>query len=67
MVGSLLLLPVITPAAAAWLFYGAAALAEVLRERRQRQAAMTQFSRFTNPHIAKLWSIAAASRPPVAK
>ena len=54
MVGSLVLLPVITPAAAAWLFYGAAALAEFLRERRQRQAAMTQFSRFTNPHIAKL-------------
>ncbi|OAI51084.1 guanylate cyclase [Betaproteobacteria bacterium SCGC AG-212-J23] len=54
MVGSLLLLPVITPLAAAWLFYGAAALAEFLRERRQRQAAMAQFSRFTNPHVAKL-------------
>jgi len=54
MVGSLLLLPVVTPVAAAWLFYGAAALAEFLRERRQRQAAMAQFSRFTNPHVAKL-------------
>jgi len=54
MVGSLLLLPVVTPIAAAWLFYGAAALAEFLRERRQRQAAMAQFSRFTNPHVAKL-------------
>ena len=52
MVGSLLLLPVLTPIAAAWLFYGAAALAEFLRERRQRQAAMAQFSRFTNPHVA---------------
>jgi len=54
MVGSLLLLPVITPLAAAWLFFGGAALAEFLRERRQRQAAMAQFSRFTNPHVAKL-------------
>jgi len=53
MVGSLTLLPVVTPLAAAWLFYGAAALAEFLRERRQRQAAMTQFSRFTNPHVAR--------------
>jgi adenylate cyclase len=54
MVGSLILLPVVTPLAAAWLFFGAAALAEFLRERRQRQAAMAQFSRFTNPHVAKL-------------
>ena len=54
MVGSLVLLPVLTPVAAAWLFYGAAALAEFLRERQQRQAAMAQFSRFTNPHVAKL-------------
>ncbi|HUQ24169.1 MAG TPA: adenylate/guanylate cyclase domain-containing protein [Burkholderiales bacterium] len=54
MVGSLLLLPVVTPVAAAWLFYGTAALAEFLRERRHRQAAMAQFSRFTNPHVAKL-------------
>jgi adenylate cyclase len=54
MVGSLVLLPVVTPLAAAWLFFGSAALAEFLRERRQRQAAMAQFSRFTNPHVAKL-------------
>ena len=54
MVGSLVLLPVVTPIAATWLFYGAAALFEFLRERRQRQAAMTQFSRFTNPHVARL-------------
>jgi adenylate cyclase len=54
LVGSLVLLPVVTPLAAAWLFFGTAALAEFLRERRQRQAAMAQFSRFTNPHVAKL-------------
>src|SRR5262245_10847832 len=54
MVGSLTLLPVVTPLVAAWLFFGAAALSEFLRERRQRQAAMAQFSRFTNPHVAQL-------------
>jgi adenylate cyclase len=54
MVGSLVLLPVLTPLIAAWLFFGATALAEFLSERRQRQAAMAQFSRFTNPHVAKL-------------
>ena len=54
MVGSLVLLPTLTPLIAAWLFFGASALAEFLRERRQRQAAMAQFSRFTNPHVAKL-------------
>ena len=54
MVGSLTLLPVMTPLVAAWLFFGAAALSEFLRERRQRQAAMAQFSRFTNPHVAQL-------------
>ena len=54
MVGSLVLLPTLTPLIAAWLFFGASALAEFLRERRQRQAAMAQFSRFTNPHVARL-------------
>jgi adenylate cyclase len=52
-VGRLALLPVLTPLAAAWAFYAAAGLAEYLRARRERQAAMVQFSRFTNPHVAK--------------
>lgn len=52
-VGSLVLLPVITPVAAAWLFYGTAALAEFLRERRQRREAVAMFSRFVNPHVVK--------------
>jgi len=52
-VGRLLLAPVLTPLAAAWAFYAAAGLAEYLRARRERQAAMAQFSRFTNPHVAR--------------
>ena len=31
----------------------AAGLTEYLRARQERQAAMVQFSRFTNPHVAK--------------
>jgi adenylate cyclase len=53
LVGRLLLWPVLTPLAAAWTFYAAAALGEYLRARRERQAAITQFSRFTNPHVAR--------------
>jgi adenylate cyclase len=52
-VGQLLLVPVLTPLAAAWTFYAAAAVAEFLRTRREKQAAMLQFSRFTNPHVAR--------------
>ncbi|MDX1375648.1 MAG: adenylate/guanylate cyclase domain-containing protein, partial [Burkholderiales bacterium] len=50
-VGCLLLLPVLTPLAAAWTFYFAAALAAYLRERRSREEAIAQFSRFVNPHV----------------
>ena len=53
LVGRLLLWPILTPLAAAWTFYAAAALGEYLRARRERQAAITQFSRFTNPHVAR--------------
>ena len=52
-VGSLLLVPILTPLAAGWTFYAAASLSEYLRARREKQAAMTQFSRFTNPHVAR--------------
>jgi adenylate cyclase len=51
--GQLLLVPVLTPLAAGWTFYGAAGLAEYLRARREKQAAMVQFCRFTNPHVAR--------------
>ena len=53
LVGRMVLLPLLTPLVAAWAFYAAAALAEYLRTRRERQAAMLQFSRFTNPHVAR--------------
>jgi len=49
--GRLVLLPVLTPLVAAWTFYAWAALSEYLRERRQRQAAVSMFSRFVNPHV----------------
>jgi adenylate cyclase len=52
--GRLVLLPLLTPLAAAWTFYAAAALSEYLRERRQRQAAVAMFSRFVNPHVVSL-------------
>jgi adenylate cyclase len=53
LVGQLVLLPLLTPLAAAWTFYAAAGAAEFLRTRREKHAAMVQFSRFTNPHVAR--------------
>jgi adenylate cyclase len=50
-VGRLVLLPLLTPLVAAWMFYFAAALAAYLRERRSREEAIAQFSRFVNPHV----------------
>jgi adenylate cyclase len=47
------LIPVVTPLAAAWTFYAAAAIAEFLRERRGRREAVAQFSRFVNPHVVQ--------------
>ena len=52
-VGRLVLLPTLTPLVTAWTFYAAAALTEYLRERNARMAALAQFSRFTNPHVAR--------------
>jgi len=53
LVGQLLLFPVLTPIVAAWAFYVAASLDNYLRERNARRAALAQFSRFTNPHVAR--------------
>jgi adenylate cyclase len=47
------LLPVLTPLVAAWSFYAAGSLANYLSERNARRAALAQFSRFTNPHVAR--------------
>jgi adenylate cyclase len=49
----LLLFPLLTPLAAAWAFYLAAALDVYLRERNARREAVAQFSRFLNPHVVK--------------
>jgi adenylate cyclase len=51
--GRLLLVPLLAPLAAAWLFYFAAATAAYLRERRAREEAIAMFSRFVNPHVVK--------------
>ena len=49
----LVLFPSLTPLAAAWTFYLAAALAEYLRERNARREAVALFSRFVNPEVVK--------------
>jgi adenylate cyclase len=51
--GRQLLVPVLTPLAAAWTFYVAAAVAGFLRERRARREAVAEFSRFVNPHVVQ--------------
>jgi len=51
--GRLVLVPVLAPLAAAWLFYFAAAAAAYLRERQARAEAIALFSRFVNPHVVK--------------
>jgi adenylate cyclase len=51
--GKLLLVPLLAPLAAAWLYYFAAALAAYLKERRARQETIAMFSRFVNPHVVR--------------
>lgn len=51
--GRLVLLPTLTPLAAAWLFYAAAGVDDYLRQRRARLEAVSMFSRFVNPHVVK--------------
>ena len=53
LVGRLVLAPVLTPIVAGWTFYAAASLDVYLRERNARRVALAQFSRFTNPHVAR--------------
>ncbi len=52
-VGRLQQLPVLRPLLFAWAFYFIAALQEYLRERREREQAVREFSRFVNPHVVK--------------
>jgi len=51
--GQLLLLPVVAPLGAAWLYYLAASIAAYLHERRAREAAVAMFSRFVNPYVVR--------------
>jgi adenylate cyclase len=52
-IGKLLVLPVLRPLLFAWVFFFIAALQEYLRERREREQAIREFSRFVNPHVVK--------------
>ncbi|HSS46789.1 MAG TPA: adenylate/guanylate cyclase domain-containing protein [Burkholderiales bacterium] len=52
-VSKLLLVPVLRPLLFGWAFYFITALQEYLRERRGREQAIAQFSRFVNPHVVK--------------
>jgi adenylate cyclase len=50
-IANLLLFPVLRVLIFGWVFYFAAALREYLRERREREQAVREFSRFVNPHV----------------
>jgi adenylate cyclase len=50
-VGKLLLVPILRTLIIGWAFFFAAALREYLRERREREQAVREFSRFVNPHV----------------
>ncbi len=52
-IGKLLVVPVLRPMLFAWGFFFFAALHEYLRERREREQAVREFSRFVNPHVVK--------------
>jgi adenylate cyclase len=52
-IGKLLLVPMLRPLLFAWIFFVIAALQEYLRERRDREQAVREFSRFVNPHVVK--------------
>ena len=52
-IGKLLVVPMLRPLLFAWAFFFIAALQEYLRERREREQAVREFSRFVNPHVVK--------------
>ncbi|MBI3528661.1 MAG: adenylate/guanylate cyclase domain-containing protein [Betaproteobacteria bacterium] len=52
-IGKLLLVPMLRPLLFALVFFFIAALQEYLRERREREQAVREFSRFVNPHVVK--------------
>ena len=52
-IAKLLVVPMLRPLLFAWAFFFVAALREYLRERREREQAIREFSRFVNPHVVK--------------
>jgi adenylate cyclase len=52
-IGKLVLAPMLRPLLFAWIFFFLAALQDYLRERREREQAVREFSRFVNPHVVK--------------
>ena len=52
-VAHLYLLPVLSPLMLGWGYYVICALMEYLRERRARELAVKEFSRFVNPHVVQ--------------
>ncbi len=46
-------MPVMTPLLFAWTFFLAAALRDYMDERRSRESAVREFSRFVNPHVVR--------------
>jgi adenylate cyclase len=52
-VGKQLLVPMLRPLIIGWAFFFVAALREYLRERREREQVVREFSRFVNPHVVK--------------
>ncbi|MBL8533707.1 MAG: adenylate/guanylate cyclase domain-containing protein [Betaproteobacteria bacterium] len=45
--------PVVTPVIYGWIFFLATVLRDALDERRSREAAVREFSRFVNPHVVQ--------------
>lgn len=50
-IGQLVVAPMLRPLVFAWTFFFLAALQAYLRERREREQAVREFSRFVNPHV----------------
>jgi len=52
-IGKLMVLPVLRPLLFAWAFFFIAACRNILRERREREYAVREFSRFLIRHVVK--------------
>jgi adenylate cyclase len=52
-VGKLVVFSVLRPLLIGWTFYLIAGLRDYLRERREREQAVREFSRFVNPHVVR--------------